>query len=165
MKTTKTIWSSWWIIDDEMRENYEREMQEIDENFEPTEERWAKEVNSFLDDERVNLDEYVDGVIIAFASVGRWNGRFNGYKIYDSNIKNILSTDCDDAEWFAEEHNIRGTLYHHDGHHNVLYRVAKDEETAEELAEKIYCNELDEEGFIKKTKSLYPYVAEIYGWK
>ena len=47
----------------------------------------------------------------------------------------------------------------------MLYRVAKDRETAERIAEQIYNREIDEAGFRKRTRSLHPYVAEIYGWK
>lgn len=36
---------------------------------------------------------------------------------------------------------------------------------AERIGEMIYNREIDEAGFRKKTRSLYPYVAEIYGWK
>ena len=166
MKTKKTIWSSEWFYNEQLKEDYQKDMQEIneDENFEVTDDMWADEVNLYLEDERLNLNKEVDGVIIAFANLGRWNGRFDGYKIYGNNIKDILYTECDDAEWYGQNHNIRATLYHHDGHNNMLYRVAKDRDTAEKIAEKIYNGELDEAGFMKRTKSLYPYVAKVYGW-
>ena len=48
---------------------------------------------------------------------------------------------------------------------NVIYRIAKDEETAERIAAKIYNGEIDERGFRKLTRSLYPDVAAVYGWK
>ena len=47
----------------------------------------------------------------------------------------------------------------------MLYRVAKSREDAERIADKIYNLEIDEKGFRKLTRSLYPYVADIYGWK
>lgn len=47
----------------------------------------------------------------------------------------------------------------------MLYRIAKDEETAERIAAKIYNGEIDERGFRKLTRSLYPDVAAVYGWK
>ena len=56
-------------------------------------------------------------------------------------------------------------MTHHDGTNYVLYRVAKDREEAERIAEKIYNREIDEQGFRKRTRSLYPYVADVYGWK
>ncbi len=74
-------------------------------------------------------------------------------------------TQCEDAEWYGDTYNIRGTLHHHDGTNYVLYRIAKDEETAERIAAKIYNGEIDEKGFRKLTRSLYPDVAKVYGWK
>lgn len=47
----------------------------------------------------------------------------------------------------------------------MLYRIAKDEETAERIAAKIYNGEIDERGFRKLIRSLYPDVAAVYGWK
>ena len=39
----------------------------------------------WLDDERINLDEEVDGRIIIIADLGLWNGRKQGYKILGTN--------------------------------------------------------------------------------
>lgn len=85
--------------------------------------------------------------------------------IFGNNIANILHTRCEDAEWYGDAYNIRGILHHHDGTNYVLYRIAKDEETAERIAAKIYNGEIDERGFRKLTRSLYPDVAAVYGWK
>lgn len=71
----------------------------------------------------------------------------------------------DENEWYGDGFNIRGSLSHHDGTHYVLYRVAKDIDEAERIGEMIYNREIDEAGFRKKTRSLYPYVAEIMGGK
>ena len=54
---------------------------------------------------------------------------------------------------------------HHDGTNYTLYRIAKDRDEAERIADKIYNREIDEEGFRRRTRSLYPYVAAVYGWK
>ena len=43
--------------------------------------------------------------------------------------------------------------------------IAKDRDEAERIADKIYNREIDEEGFRRRTRSLYPYVAAVYGWK
>jgi hypothetical protein len=42
--------------------------------------------------------------------------------------------------------------------------VAKDRDTAERLVEKIAYEGMTEQQFMKATKSLRPYVAEVYGW-
>lgn len=163
----KMIWSSEMLYDNEARENYLEDMRAIteDENYQLTDKEWVDEVYIALSDERVNLDKKVNGVIIAFADLGLWQGRRTGYQILGDNIANILYSQCDDAEWYGDTYNIRGTLRHHDGTNYILYRIAKDEETAEQIAAKIYNGEIDEKGFRKLTRSLYPDVAAVYGWK
>ena len=88
-----------------------------------------------------------------------------GFQILGSNVADILKSECDDAEWYGDGYNIRGRMAHHDGTNHTLYRVAKDREDAGRIAEKIYNCEIDEEGFRRRTRSLYPYVASVYGWK
>ena len=161
------IWSNDSRIDDEAREyyqNYKRKCFE-DDSYMVSDEEWGEEVNRWLDDERFNLDEEVDGVIIAFGDLGLWRGRRQGYQILGSNIVDILHSSCEDCEWYGDGYNIRGRMSHHDGTNHVLYRVAKSREDAERIADKIYNLEIDEAGFRKLTRSLYPYVADVYGWK
>lgn len=161
------IWSYDGVTDNESRAGYQNAQREMleDDKYEVSDEEWCEEVGRWLDDERMNLDREVDGVIIAFADLGLWQGRRQGYKILGSRIADILSSPYEDAEWYGDTYNIRGRMTHHDGTNYVLYRVAKDREEAERIAGMIYCCEIDEEGFRKRTRSLYPYVAEVYGWK
>ena len=128
--------------------------------------------NDYLDDERCNLNKEVNGFIIAMAfrssmRYGVWGGAGNkGYKLCGSNVSDILNTSSDDAEWFGDGYNIRGEFADHDGEDSVIYRVAKSEYDAERLATKICNGDIStEEQFRKATKSLYPYVAKVYGWK
>lgn len=161
------IWTSETYLDDDAREAYQQCKREAieDDDYCVTDREWAEVVNDFLDDERGNLNKEVKGVIIAFADVGRWDGRRQGYRILGSTINEIFSISEDNNEWYSDGNNIRATLTHHDASHYVLYRVAKDRETAERIAKQIYNREIDEAGFRKRTRSLHPYVAEIYGWK
>lgn len=73
----KMIWSSEMLYDDEARENYLENMRAITENkdYQLTDEEWADEVYLDLSDERGNLDKKVNGIIIAFADLGLWQGR------------------------------------------------------------------------------------------
>lgn len=161
------IWSSEYLFDDKAREEYESSQRGIldDEDYDVSDAEWAEVVNGNLSDERMNLDKRIDGVVMAFADLGFWNGRRLGYKILGHNINGIFNVSEDDNEWYGDGFNIRGNLTHHDGTHHVLYRVAKDIDEAEHIGELIFNREIDEVGFRKKTRSLYPYVAEIYGWK
>lgn len=161
------IWSSEYFFDDKAREEYESSQRGIldNEDYDVSDAEWAEVVNGNLSDERMNLDKRIDGVVMAFADLGFWNGRRLGYKILGHNINGIFNVSEDDNEWYGDGFNIRGNLTHHDGTHHVLYRVAKDIDEAEHIGELIFNREIDEAGFRKKTRSLYPYVAEIYGWK
>ena len=108
------IWSSEDRLDDDARESYQefqREMQD-DDTYIVSDEEWADEVYSYLDDERQNLNNHIDGVIMAFADLGLWYGRRQGYQILGSNIADILQSQCDEAEWYGDGYNIRGRMIH-----------------------------------------------------
>jgi len=117
-----------------------------------------------IQDERTNLDIEVDGYIVAFASLGLWNGRANGAKLVGTNVKDILHSYDDYVTWYCDVHNVRAEMIHHDGTNYILYRVAKNKEQAEKLVDKIAYHGMTEEEFRRATKSLRPYVAEVYGW-
>ena len=121
------IWSSDYLFDDKAREDYVNAKRDIldDEDYTVSDADWAEVIDNYLSDERMNLDRQIDGVVMAFADLGLWNGRRQGYKILGHNI-------------------------------NGIFNVSE---------EMIYNREIDEAGFRKKTRSLYPYVAKIYGWK
>lgn len=163
----QTIWSSDYLFDDKAREDYENSQRDIldDDDYEVSDAEWADVVNDFLSDERMNLDKQIDGIVIAFADLGLWDGRRQGYKILGHNINGIFNVSEDDNEWYGDGFNIHGSFTHHDGTHYVLYRVTKNMDEAERIGEMIYNRKIDEAGFRKKTRSLYPYVAKIYGWK
>ena len=138
------IWSSYDLLDETAKEEYQNSQREIldDDSYEVSDEEWAEEVYCRLDDERSNLNKEVDGIIVVFGNLGLWNGRRRGYQILGSTIADILKSQCDDAEWYGDGYNIRGRMDHHDGN-----------------------REIDEEVFRRRTRSLYPYVAAVYGWK
>jgi hypothetical protein len=126
---------------------------------------WVDETLSYyLDDERLNLNESVDGCIVAFASLGLWNGRVNGAKVVGDNVKNILRCNGDYTKWYCDTYNVRCVDVHHDGRNYYLYRVAKNREQAEKLVDKIAYGGMTEEQFRKATRSLRPYVAKVYGF-
>ncbi len=89
----KMIWSSEMIYDDEARANYLEDMRANteDEDYQLTDEEWVEEVYIGLSDERINLDKKIEGVIIAFADLGLWQGRRNAFQIFGDNIANILT--------------------------------------------------------------------------
>ena len=160
------IWSTELYLDDEARAEFEQSQREVLEwdEYEVSDHEWMAVVDGLLSDQRLNLNEPVNGIIIAFADLGLWQGRRQGYKILGHRVKDIFSVCEDENEWYGDGSDIRGSLTHHDGTHHVLYRIAKDRDHADELAEQIYNGIIGEEEFISATKSLFPYVAGIYGW-
>ncbi len=116
-------------------------------------------------DEKENLNEYIDGYIIALGS--RWshygvicgNGR-TGMALAGDNLRDIFMLHGDIIKFWGQDYNIQARSTDHDGTWNVTFRVCKSEEEAEKFMEKGYSN--DE--IMDRTKSLYPYIAKIYGW-
>ena len=101
---------------------------------------------------------------MAFASLGLWNGRVNGAKLIGTKVKSILNSNCDYVTWYCDRYNVRCDAIHHDGTNHILYRVAKSKEDAERLQNLIAYHDMTEEEFRKRTRSLRPYVANVYGW-
>lgn len=158
-KQRRVIWTN-----DDYDEWCEAMADEItDEEITPEYYAFCCETN--LSDERCNLDVEVDGYIVCFASLGLWNGRRNGAKLVGTNVKKILyDNNCDLITWYCDVHNVRCDASHHDGSNHYLYRVADTKEKAERLIHKIAFEDMSEEEFRKRTKSLRPYIANVYGF-
>jgi hypothetical protein len=140
------IWSSEVVFDEQTKSEMQESKRELlgDDSYILSEEDIADELQQELEDERCNLNKTIDGVIIVFGDLGLWNGRRQGYQILGNNIANILYSQCEIAEWYGDGYNIRGRMSHHDGTNYTLYRIAKDNDDAERIAEMIYNNEIDE---------------------
>lgn len=126
--------------------------------------------NDYLDDERHNLDIQLAAPIIVIANLGRWNGRFLGYKEIESgNIKDCLNTDTDYATWFVDKKgDLRCEATHHDGTNYYLYRTYRkgvSESQIELLKEKIYDGSVTEKDINRVTKRLGDSIAKVYGWR
>ena len=147
-----------------MKEDYPDGVDEDGEEINIDYERYYEDCSTYLDDERGNLDKTVDGVIVCFADLGLWDGHHNGAKTFGDNVKNILSSSDDYLDWYCDRYNVRGTGIHHDGTNHYLYRVAKNQQQADDLVNEIAYGDMTEEEFRKATKSLRPYVAKVYGW-
>lgn len=118
-----------------------------------------------LGDERWNLNVETDGRILVIADLGLWNGRRQGYKILNRNVSSILSDDAEYVEWYGDGHNIKATAAHHDGTNYYEYRVIREDRNINNLLDEIYRGkEITRKKLNYYTKSLYPYVAKVYGW-
>ena len=128
-------------------------------------ERLQDDIGYTYDDEKLNLNKTLPNNIIAFGSVGRWNGKFNGGKIMGNNLNEILYTgDCDDISVTYDRYNVHSTLAHHDGRHSMTYRMVKEGVDADWLLEKqIYGGGLSKNDISRYTTSLVPFIKEVYG--
>lgn len=71
-------------------------------------------------DKDINLD------IIALADVGRWNGRFSGYKELRG-LGDILNVggSIEELKYFIDGKDLKSVQYHHDGTNYIVYRMLK----------------------------------------
>lgn len=130
-----------------------------------------KENDSYLDDERDNLDIETEEEIIEIADIGRWNGRFTGYKEpHWTNINQCLSFEdsCGYAEFYVDQYgNLRSKQSHHDGTHYILYREWKpglNYWQKQDFLNKIYSGKMKSRDVTRYTRSLGKRVKEVYGW-
>ena len=151
-------WEKAMLEDFPTEESREEEGITIDYN------QYCEDCEMNLYDERANLNKEVDGVIVVFANLGLWTGRHNGSGIVGTNVRDILSSECDYVTWYCDPWNVRCDAIHHDGTNHYLYRVAKDRETALRLMDKVAYHGMTEAEFRRATKPLRKYVADVYGW-
>lgn len=166
------IWSNMNLDIEDWREDYKESCENNDMEYDPNDEyaiyEWMMETNKeYLDDERMNLSKVVDGRILVIGNLGLWNGRVQGYKIIGSGkISDILYSECDYAEWYGDGYNIRSVGVHHDGRNYAEYRVIREDRNIENLLDDIYDGkEISRAKLNYYTKSLYPAVAKVYGWR
>ena len=161
------IWSDYNLNYDDWREDLEEQYPELSDN-----ERFLKmlEVNAdYLSDERVNLNIQLSRPILVIADLGRWNGRFSGYKeIPSGNIRDCLYSDTDYTTWYVDKlGDLRCDAVHHDGTNHYLYRTYKDgvsDEQIENLKGKIYNGIADREDITRITSRLGDEIGKVYGW-
>lgn len=128
------------------------------------------EINGdYLNDERANLNIQLNDDIIIIADIGRWNGRFSGYKeITSGNIKECLYSECDYTEWFVDKNgDFRCAATHHDGVNHYLYRVYKEGVTFEQidkLKNKLYDGTATRADITRITNKIGDKIAKVYGW-
>jgi hypothetical protein len=128
------------------------------------------EINGdYLDDERANLNLQLSRPILVVADLGRWNGRFQGYKeIHSGNIRDCLYSDTDYSTWFVDKlGDLRCDAIHHDGTNHYLYRTYKDgvsEEQIDRLKEKIYNGTATRTDITRISRRLGDEIAKVYGF-
>ena len=166
-KTDHIIWSD--------QIEYEDWRKDMECEYPGKNEQWridrAYEINdSYLYDERCNLDIQLSRPILVIADIGRWNGRVMGYKeIKSANIKDCLYSDTDYATWYVDKNgDFRCEAIHHDGTNHYLYRTYKDgvsEQQIENLKWKIYEGTATRADITRITRRLGDEIGKVYGWE
>lgn len=123
----------------------------------------------WFDGERGNLDSVDENCgLIAIADVGRWNGRFSGYKEV-KNLADVLYSDCDYERVYVDSNgDLRKEESHHDGNNSILYRYWKDgltEEQKDNFMSKIYNGECTQKDVTRYTRKAGLGIAIAFGWK
>lgn len=132
MKAQHVIWSNYDL-------DYERDWKGLLEEEYPDMTEEERELlmyemnNSYLDDERCNLNIQLDCPIIVIADLGLWHGRASGYREIESgNVRDCLYSgrSIEYSTWFVDDlGDLRCTAIHHDGMNHLLYRVYKENAT------------------------------------
>ena len=125
--------------------------------------------DSYLEDERLNLDIQLSRPILVIADLGRWNGRVMGYKEIESgNVRDCLYSDTDYSTWYVDKYgDLRCIAVHHDGTNYYLYRTYKDcasKEQIEQLKWGIYKGEATRADITRLTCRLGDEIGKVYGW-
>ena len=160
------IWSNMNLDLDDWKDFLDEEYPEITDEHEQY--HLIEDMNmEYLEDERCNLSKNVDGRILVIADLGLWDGRRQGYKILGDNISSILyGRDTEYIEWYGDGYNIKAAAHHHDGCNLYLYRIIRENRNINNLLSDIYNGKkITRQKINYYTKSLYPEVAKIYGWK
>ena len=167
-KTDHLIWSKYNLDYDDWKDDLEAEHPDLSESERVD---LMYQINSdYLNVERVNLNIPLSCPILVIADLGRWNGRFSGYKeIKSGNIRDCLYADTDYATWYVDKNgDFRCTAIHHDGTNYYLYRTYKDgvsEEQIENLKLKIYNGQATRKDITRITRRLGDEIGKVYGWE
>lgn len=161
------IWSDYHLDYDDWKDDLEDEFPDMseDERIQMMYER----NNSYLDDERCNLNIQMSMPIIVIGDLGLWNGRRNGYKdVPSGNIRDCLYSDTDFTTWYVDRlGDLRCDAVHHDGTNHYLYRAFKpgvSEAQIDRLKEKIYDGTVTRTDITRVTMRLGDEIGTVYGW-
>ena len=121
----------------------------------------------WFDDEQYELKRVSEGEVIAIADIGRWNGRFQGYKEIKS-LEDILYSSCDYERVYVDSNgDLRKDESHHDGSNSILYRYWKEgitDNQRENFLNKLYYGKATREDITRYTRKAGLGIANAYGW-
>ena len=171
----KNLYTNMVDIEEYLNENAEF----FEENYpELTREEWAElaweDISTlyWYDFERELQGLKTDGgIILAIADLGRWNGRFSGYKvIHSSEISRCLSdaSGYDYIKFYTDNvGDFRLEGVHHDATDYITYREVKETTTEgqlDRLVQKIYDGDATRADITRYTRGLGKKVEKALGY-
>jgi hypothetical protein len=88
-----------------------------------------------------------------------------GYKIGAANLNEVMKMEMKTSLKFMPNTATSRKLSHHDGTNHLLFREIREDRNIEVLLDNIYMGKTITAKMLNYyTKSLYPYVKEVYGW-
>ena len=145
------------------REEYEKTIsaEDIDNECSFLESIW-------FEDELSELARVDEGYgLVAIADLGRWNGRFSGYKEVKQ-LCTVMYSSCDYERVYVDSNgDLRKEESHHDGSNSILYRYWKEGLTdgqKENFLDKIYRGEATQKDITRYTRKAGLGIANAYGW-
>lgn len=160
-ETKHVIWQNYEINEEDWFDEYTEQYPDVYETDISVLEYAIQCNEEYLEDERTNLDIELDHPIVIFADIGLWFGRRRGYRVIGSNISDCLNfeKDCDYAEWYVEDGDLKSRQSHHDGTNLLVYRELLIDE--DEFDEFLYDDKFDPEKHCRKIGNK---ICEVYGW-
>lgn len=167
MDDRKVIWSNENLNLDDWRDSLQEEHPDCSED--ELYQIMCEDNDSYLADERINLNIQLSQPILVVADLGLWNGRHSGYREIESgNIRDCLYSRYDYTTWYVDKKgDLRCDDTHHDGTNHYLYRVYKDgisESQKDRLKEKLYAGTATRADIARVTKRLGDEIGKVYGW-
>lgn len=165
----RTIWVSEADTSNAAIDEY-REFLEDGEQFSRAEiiEMIEDDNQEYFYDAEANLNIPTEGKILCIADLGLWYGRRQGYRILDrQNVNAIFGVTCGDyVDFYGDCYNVHCDDAHHDGTNHYLFRELRyREEECQSLLDAIYNGkEISSSMLNRYTRSILPYVADVYGW-
>jgi len=115
-----------------------------------------------------DLNVFVDTDIVAFADLGLWQGRVNGYKEIGDKLKDVFNVFEDYNELYIDtDKDLKLRASHHDGTNYITFRAWRlniSDEKREETLDKIYQGIATEKEIKNVTKSLFHDIEKVYGY-
>jgi len=119
----------------------------------------------YFEDECDNCNVDTKHNLVIFATLGRWDGPYKGYRCIPNNISDAFCSMMDaaanvsgDLELFVEDDELKAIITHHDGTNTYTIREMDSDDEDE------FADYTPEQRF-EHTTPLGDYFKSIYGWE